>query len=66
METKQDVYKREDMAKKIGISYRTLLRWEKKGLLKPKQHPISNAKYYTQADYDYYMEQLEKGFPDFE
>ena len=59
--TQPIIYSTTEMAEKIGVSSRTIRRWAKKGVLKPKDHPANNKPYYTEADYEEYTERLKNG-----
>lgn len=49
-------YKPSEFAKMIGVSTRTLQRWDTEGKLIAKRSP-SNRRYYTQTQYDEYIHQ---------
>ena len=54
------IYKPKEFAKKIGVSTRTLTRWDQNGIFKGYRTP-TNDKYYT---YDQYVEYcLKSGIP---
>lgn len=44
-----------EMAKRLGISIKTLYRWEEQGLLVANRTP-KNRRYYTEAQYNQYVE----------
>ena len=48
------VYKPKDFAKLIGVSVKTLQRWDKDGILKAYRSP-TDRRYYTSDQYDQYM-----------
>lgn len=45
------MYRRQEIIDSIGITYVTLLRWERIGLL-PKPRRLSNQRYYSQEELD--------------
>ncbi len=52
----EHVYKTSEFARLLGISVRTLQRWDKKGILKSFRTP-TDRRYYT---HDQYLEYLER------
>ena len=48
------IYKPKDFAKLLGVSVRTLQRWDKKGLLVAYRTP-TDRRYYTHEQYIEYM-----------
>ena len=44
------LYKAHEAAKRLNISKATLLRWEKKGLIKPAKRNYQNYRVYTETD----------------
>lgn len=59
--TEPTIYTRAEMAEKLNISKRTIYRWEERGVLTPKYHPAKNTYYYTNDDYNDYVERLKNG-----
>ena len=55
MESK--IYKPKEFAKLLGVSVRTLQRWDKKGLLVAYRTP-TDRRYYT---YEQYLEYINRG-----
>lgn len=54
------VYKPSEFAKKIGVSVRTLMRWDLRGKFKAYRTP-TNIKYYTEQQYIDYC--IKSGIP---
>jgi putative resolvase len=50
------IYDIADFAKMIGVSVKTLQRWDRKGILKAYRTP-TNRRYYTHAQYLEYRKQ---------
>lgn len=50
-------YSTKEFAEMIGVSSRTLRRWDKNGLLKAKRTP-TNRLVYSQNDYENYIKKL--------
>ena len=48
-------YKPQKFSKMIGVSVRTLQRWDKEGILKAYRTP-TDRRYYTDEQYEYYMQ----------
>lgn len=51
------IYKPKEFAKLLGVSVRTLQRWDKKGLLVAHRTP-TDRRYYT---YEQYLEYINRG-----
>ncbi len=51
---KVTIYKPKDFARLLGISVKTLQRWDKDGILKAHRSP-TDRRYYTSEQYDQYM-----------
>lgn len=49
----EKVYKPNEFAKIIGVSVRTLQRWDIDGKFKARRNP-ANRRYYTEEDLEYY------------
>jgi len=49
-----NIYKPHEFAKMIGVSVKTLQRWDKKGILKAFRSP-TNRRYYTHEQYMNYI-----------
>ena len=47
-------YKPKDFARLLGVSVKTLQRWDNTGVLKAFRTP-TNRRYYTQAQYEEYI-----------
>ena len=48
------IYKPKDFSKLIGVSVKTLQRWDKEGILVAKRNP-KNRRFYTQEQLEDYM-----------
>lgn len=52
-------YKPKDFARLLGVSVRTLQRWDNQGILKAYRTP-KNRRYYTHGQYEEYMEKAKR------
>lgn len=50
----------QEAAKILGVSVMTLHRWDAKGKLKPKRHPINNYRLYKMSDLQKLLKRLSK------
>lgn len=50
---------RKEMAERLGVTERTLLKWHNKGLFKYRKDPAGRA-FYTEGDYIDYLEDSKK------
>ena len=53
--SKSNTYTPKEFAKLIGVSVRTLQRWDDIGVFKARRSP-TDRRYYTQDQYDDYMQ----------
>ena len=51
----EKIYKPKKFAEMVGVTVRTLQRWDKEGILIARRTP-TNRRYYTHQDYLDYME----------
>ena len=49
-----NIYRLNEFAKKINVSYQTLQRWDRDGILKAYRTP-TNMRYYTDEHYEQFL-----------